>query len=126
MRQSPFKNMSEEQLSQMSYKALQKRKENRELNEKNSHLYKIEYLDLSFWQSLASKYRVRMPSSIAPCTITGMKKYLKRLDIDVQQLYIHAGISKLQQLIDMNPKLSLLGFVGNILELKEEISNSKK
>ena len=84
----------------------------------NEHLYKLSYMDSNYWQDLATTYKLRMPTYNVPCTVKGMRKYLRRLDIDCKQWLEYCGLNKLQQFIDLNPKYTLYAFAGNALEYK--------
>jgi len=84
----------------------------------NEHLYKLDYMDSAYWQDLATRYKLRMPSYNIPCTTKGMRKYLRKLDIDCRQWLEDCGLNKLQQFIDLNPKYTLYAFAGNALEYK--------
>lgn len=95
-----------------------------EKKEANLHL-KQDFLDLSVWKGLASKYGVRLPRYYIPNTET---KYLKRLfktvGVDIQEYLDACGVSTLKQLVRLNPDYPAYAEVGIALEYIDEINKS--
>jgi hypothetical protein len=113
-------NMTAEQRSESLAKAMLAREAAKNEREANEHLYKTSYVDSVYWQYLAQKYSVRMPVYNQPCTLTWMRKYLNRVGVVQSEWREACGLNSLQHFIDLNPKMTLLGFVGNVLEYKNE------
>lgn len=85
--------------------------------EANEHNYKLTYLDSSYWQDLATKYKVRMPSYNEPASVRGIRKYLKRCKVDNTtwtEAYGNVG-----DWVVRNPTWTLYGAIGTMLELRD-------
>lgn len=110
-----------EQLQELRAKAIASRQQKAEERKANAHLYKTEYLDSGYWDGLFQKHNLRAPNKLEPCSVKGMRKYLNKLSVETPSFTEATGISKLQDWIDLNPRHTLYGFVGNLLEMKETL-----
>ena len=91
----------------------------RELREANKHLVKTEYLDNSYWASLASKHNVRMPHQDDVTSIKVLRKYLKRCGVFVEAF--NDSYTSMSYFVKNNPRWSAYASAGVILELKESV-----
>ena len=114
-------NMTTEQRNEALSKSRIAREAAKAEREANEHLYKTSYMDGGYWHELAKKHNVRMPVYNQPCTLTWMRKYLNRVGVVQSEWREACGLTSLQHFIDLNPKITLLGFVGNVLEYKNEL-----
>ena len=85
--------------------------------EANAHLLKTEYLDSNNWATLASKYKIRMPNKLDPTTSKLIRKYMKKLTLDLSVFNEH--YNSMTYFISNNPRWSALATVGLLLELKD-------
>jgi hypothetical protein len=88
-------------------------------NKANEHLYKLEYLDSNHWAELASKYKVRFPSYNEPATAKGIRKMMRKTGISNDVFKEH--YTSVEYFLENNPKWTLLGVTGLLLELMEEM-----
>lgn len=114
-------NMTAEQRNEALAKSRIAREAAKAERKANEHLYKLSYMDEPYWQLLAQKYSVRMPVHNQPCTLTWMRKYLNRVGVVQSEWREACGLSSLQHFIDLNPRITLAGFVGNVLEYKHSL-----
>ena len=98
-----------------AYEARLLKKEQRELNKE---LLKTEYLDYTYWESLGSKYNIRMPSKLDKVTSSVISKYLKKADVSVETFNEH--YTSKAYFCKNNPLWTAYAVAGLILELKEE------
>jgi hypothetical protein len=82
----------------------------------NEHLYKMHYLDAGYWQTLALKYKIRMPIHNEPATEKGIRKYLKRTKVSNTTWTEHYGT--VAEWVARNSRWTLYGAVGTMMELK--------
>lgn len=112
-----LKKCTSEELATMQVKATQARKDKAAFNKANEHLYKLEYLDSGHWQELATKYKIRMPTYNEPATEKGIRKYLRKCGVSGDAFAESYGSVK--DWIKNNPRWTLYGCTGTILELKD-------
>jgi hypothetical protein len=74
------------------------------------------FADANYWVDLARERNIRLPLWRMSCTTGGMRRYLKRLHIEVTD-YLEANNEKnLRQFSQMNPDWPLRAWVGLVLE----------
>ena len=87
----------------------------------NAHLLKTEYLDSTHWTTLASKYKIRMPHQNEKASVKGIRKYLKKAGVDVQEW--NDAYTSVGYFVEKNPTWTLYAAVGLILEMKNDKHN---
>lgn len=90
----------------------------------NAHLLKTNYLDAANWVALASKYKVRMPHQNEKASVKGIRKYLKKAGVVVEEwndAYTSAGY-----FVEKNPTWTLYAAVGLMLEISHKRSSQVK
>lgn len=87
--------------------------------EANKHLLKLDYLDKPHWAILASKYKLRMPNEADKSSVSGIRKALKKLGIDVQVWNEH--YTGMTYFVENNPRVTAYAASGLCLEIKEEM-----
>lgn len=78
-------NLTPEERQKNLQTAQEARKAKKEVWKANSHNLRQDFLDINHWKDLASKYKVRMPTSIEPTTTSRMRTYIKRCGLTVKQ-----------------------------------------
>lgn len=96
-------------------KAEQARRDVAKERKANEHLLKLKWLDENYWLTLASAKKVRMPPSNEPCSLSRMRKYLKRTNVPLEKFGEH--YTSIQYFMENNPRVPLFAFVGMCLEL---------
>lgn len=112
-----FGDMTAEQRAENIERARLARIATAEYNKANEHLYKLEYLDSNHWQELASKYKVRMPAYNEPASVKGIRKMMRKTGIDNDTFKEH--YTSVEYFVKNNPKWTLAGVTGLLLEIKE-------
>ena len=88
----------------------------KEKKEANAHL-KQDFLDLTHWKELASKYGVRLPSYYQPATETKyLRRLFKKLDLDINEYVEACGAKGIKSLVNMNTNYPAYAEVGLALE----------
>lgn len=93
---------TQEQLAANLEKARQAREAKRIEREANKHLLKLNYLDSNNWATLATKYKIRMPSNEEAVDLTCLRKYLKRTGISYETWNEH--YTSINYFVKNNPK----------------------
>jgi len=75
--------------------------------------YKKDWLDEENWLVLASARQIRLPPVYVPATEQSLKKWARKLS--KQPFFEHFGCSP-RRLIQLNPRVPLRAFVGQMLE----------
>lgn len=114
-----FGEMTPEQRAENIAKAQEARLATAAFNKANEHKYKMSYMDATLWQELASKRKLRMPVYNEPATARGIRKYMRKLDIDNDTFKEH--FTSVDYFLDNNPTWTLWGVVGLLLEMKEGV-----
>ena len=114
-----IQNMTPEQRAAALAQAKIARQQKQAEREANKAWLKTHYLDMSLWQSLASKYKVRMPMEGEATTVSTIRKYLKKASISVEQWNDH--YTSMKYFVQNNPNWSAQATLGLILELKEDL-----
>lgn len=83
----------------------------------NKHLLKQDYLDMGHWASLGSKYGVRMPSMDDAVSVKGLRKAMKKANVDVEVFNAH--YTSAQYFVEHNAMWTAYAAQGLVLELKE-------
>jgi hypothetical protein len=83
----------------------------------NAHLLKTDYLDATNWVALASKYKVRMPHQNEKASVKGIRKYLKKAGVGVEEW--NDAYTGMKYFVDNNPRWTAYGVAGLVLEMKE-------
>lgn len=86
-------------------------------NKANEHLYKLEYLDMTHWQELASKYKIRFPAHNQPATASGIRKMLRKAGVSNDTFKEH--YTSVEYFLENNSRWTLAGVLGLVLEIKE-------
>lgn len=89
------------------------REEKRKAMQVQTKDYKKDWLDDNFWVDLANLRGLRLPPMYMPATVGGLKKWARKLDRNPFVEYF--GCSP-KRLIEINPKVPLRAFVGQMLE----------
>ncbi len=110
-------NMTAEQRTEALAKAQEARKQKQLDIQSNKHLYKTSYLDMGYWEGLASKYKVRMPSRDEGVSAKILRKYLRKAGVEVETFNSH--YTSMKYFVENNPTWSAYAAAGVILELKE-------
>ena len=100
-------------------KARQARIAKKVYKEAHKHLLKLDYLDSNHWATLASKYKVRMPSNEEQVDTSCIRKYLNKLNIPVETWNDH--YTSMKYFIQQNATWTKYAAVGLVLELKESL-----
>jgi hypothetical protein len=112
-----LKRATPEELAAMREAGRIARAEKAAFNKANEHLYKLDYMDSNHWQELASKHKIRMPVYNEPATAKGIRKYMRKVGIDNDTWKDH--YTSVEYFVNNNPKWTLYGAVGLMLELRE-------
>mgnify|MGYP001597681073 FL=1 len=75
--------------------------------------HKLHWLDESWWLALAKERVIRLPPLHRPTTVAGLRKWAKTLR--KTPFSEHFGCSP-RKLIELNPRVPLRAFVGQMLE----------
>jgi hypothetical protein len=86
--------------------------------EANKHNLKLSYLDSNYWATLASKFKIRMPSNEEAVTTSTIRKYLNKLSIPVDVWNEH--YTSIKYFVENNPKWTKYAAAGLCLEIKEQ------
>ncbi len=108
--------LTSEELRVLAEKGRQARAAKVAIWEAEKHLLKLEYLDSGYWQVLASRHGVRMPSQIEPASVRGIRKFLKKAGVSNEEWVESYGT--VRDWIGRNPAITLYAAVGQLLELK--------
>lgn len=108
-----------EQMALNLEKAKIAREQKRLAREANKGNLKLEYLDSNYWASLASEYKIRMPSPEEQADASCIRKYLKRADVSFDTFNDH--FTSIKYFLENNPKLTKYAVAGLILELKDNL-----
>lgn len=71
------------------------------------------------WLRLSKKYRIRLPLWRIPCTTGGMRRFLKKMDISVDEYLEANNFKNLKVFPALAPEWPLRAWVGLQLEWKE-------
>lgn len=112
-----LKQLSAEEMAVMRAKGAAAKAEKAAFNKAHEHLYKLDYLDQNYWQELASKYKVRMPSYNTPADAKGIRKMLKKCGVSNDVWKEH--YTSTEYFLENNPKWTLLATTGLMLEIRE-------
>lgn len=96
-------NLTPEERQKNLQTAQEARKAKKEVWKANSHNLRQDFLDINHWKDLASKYKVRMPTSIEPTTTSRMRTYIKRCGLTVKQYQEISGDFPMDVFIKLNP-----------------------
>ena len=88
------------------------------VREANKLILKMDYLDSSHWQSLATLYKIRMPMEGEAASINIIRKYLNRANVSSETFNEHYTSAK--YFVTNNPLWTAYATAGIILELKEQ------
>lgn len=75
--------------------------------------------DRNHWIELARTYKVRLPYWSRPCTTGGMRRFLRKINVSVEDYIARTNSVRLRDFIDMNPDWPLRAWVGLELEWLE-------
>lgn len=75
--------------------------------------YRTDWLDADLWLSLAQKRRIRLPMWWIAPTPKKMKMWHERLD---REPFVDVYGCSPKRLIELNPKMPLRAFIGQMLE----------
>lgn len=78
--------------------------------------YKGTDADQDNWIDLAKKYKIRLPLWRLPCTSGGMRRFLKKLNISVEDYLSRNEEKNLREFNKRNPTWPLRAWVGLQLE----------
>ena len=112
-----LKRCTPEEMAEMRAKGVAAKAEKAAYNLANEHKYKLNYLDQNYWQELASKHKVRMPTYNIPADVKGIRKMLKKCGVSNDVWKEHYTSS--EYFLENNPKWTLLAVTGLISEIKE-------
>ncbi len=93
------------------------RDENIALREANAHNIKTEYLDEPHWAALASQAKLRMPHKNEPTSSSHIRKYLRKLGVDIEVFNDH--YTSIKHFLANNPRWSAYATAGIVLELAQ-------
>lgn len=77
------------------------------------------FIEQYIWLELAAKRKVRLPMWRLPCTTGGMRRYLKKLGIEVTDYLDYSNEKNLRIFGQNNPTWPLRSWVGLLLEWLE-------
>lgn len=120
---SPITNMTPEERQEVLDKAQVARRERREaaIRHAEENLCTV-YEDEPAWRDMASNLGVRLPSWYDEPSPRNIKRFLKKINKDVNWFKEMNGVSKLDQWGKMNPRWTMLACAGIMLEdMQEEI-----
>ena len=75
-----------------------------------------DFADSNLWLELAKERKLRLPLWRFPCTTGGMRKYLKKLNVSVDEYLEYSGEKILKVFPRNNPEWPLRAWVGLVLE----------
>lgn len=79
-----------------------------------------DFFDDGYWQYLAKIYWVKLPTWTFPPTPGKMRKWLKKLNIEVSEYNRVFGFAKLGEFVTLNPKWPFRAWCGLVLEYVRE------
>ncbi|MGE5619063.1 MAG: hypothetical protein ACM3US_07370 [Sphingomonadaceae bacterium] len=79
-----------------------------------------DWADMEVWESLARGRRLRLPASWQPVTTAGMRRWLARLGVTVDEYLAWAGERNLREFSARNPSWSMRAWAGLVLEALDE------
>lgn len=74
------------------------------------------FADSNLWLELAKERKLRLPLWRMACTTGGMRKYLKKLNVSVDDYLTYSGERILKDFPRRNPEWPLRAWVGLLLE----------
>lgn len=77
---------------------------------------RTEFAEGLHWAELAKKRGIRLPLWRMPITSGGMRKYLKKLGVEVEQYLEYNNEKNLREFAKRNPEWPLRAWVGLLLE----------
>ena len=82
-----------------------------------------DFTDDVHWQELAAKLTdYTLPKYGLPCTLEKMLLWLERTEISPRQYLTASGLKNLNEYVELNPTFPLRAFVGELLEMKAEMT----
>lgn len=116
-----LKNMTPEQRAEMKEKARIAGEERKAYAIAN---LRIDTLDHKGWRELAKKFKVRLPIIYHPADAKQVRKALKKVSRDIPWARINFGFKRVEDVLEMNPSMTGLEFMGMCLELVEFEQNN--
>lgn len=117
-----FKDRTKEETAELLAKAYAAKVAKAIFRQENKHNIKTDYLDNGYWGDLASKYKIRMPSTLDAVSTTILRKYLKRCGVSVEVFNEH--YTSMAYFVKRNPKWNAYAAAGLILELRQMQENN--
>lgn len=75
-----------------------------------------DFADAAYWAELAGRRGVRLPQWHSPVTSGGMRRWLRKLGLSVEQYYCFSGERTLKDFARANPAWPLRAWVGLLLD----------
>ena len=99
-----------------------KAKETREKNKQAGLLLRQDFADKPEWLRLASEQGVSMPSWWLKPTSGNITKFMKKIDVSIEEFKLVHGISRLSEFEQMNPEWPMWALFGLMLEWKRDLT----
>jgi hypothetical protein len=90
-----------------------------------SEILRQHYADEGHWLDLARARNLFMPPFATPCTLRGMRRWMRKLGLNIEWFRMWTGFGQLEEWITSNPTYSLRAWAGLLLEECETLECEK-